>query len=59
MGAQPWVAHSQHDYGRTLLARGSPKDADRAQTLLRAARDAYQSLGMTPWVARVADEPDH
>jgi hypothetical protein len=52
MGARPWVAHSEHDYARTLLARDGPGDRDRAQQLLTGVRQEYQMLGMTPWVAR-------
>jgi hypothetical protein len=25
MGARPWLAHTQHDYARMLLARGRPQ----------------------------------
>jgi DNA-binding SARP family transcriptional activator len=53
MGARPWVAHSQHDHGRALLARGAPGDGNQAQQLLSAARDEYERLSMTPWVTRV------
>jgi tetratricopeptide (TPR) repeat protein len=52
--ARPWVAHSEHNYGRTLLARDGPGDRDRAQQLLTGARQVYQTLGMTQWVARAA-----
>jgi DNA-binding SARP family transcriptional activator len=54
LGARPWVAHSQHDYGRMLLARGAPGGRDRAHQLLSDARQEYERLGMTPWVARAA-----
>src|SRR5262249_46073476 len=36
MGARPWVAHSRHDHGRALLARGAPGDRDLARPLLNA-----------------------
>jgi tetratricopeptide (TPR) repeat protein len=47
MGTRPWVAHTQHDYARMLIRRGNP--GDRARKLLREARDAYETLGMTAW----------
>jgi DNA-binding SARP family transcriptional activator/tetratricopeptide (TPR) repeat protein len=47
MGTRPWVAHTQHDYARMLIRRGDP--GDRAGELLREARDAYETLGMTAW----------
>jgi hypothetical protein len=53
MGARPWVAHTQHDYGTMLLAHGDRADADRAHALLASARGEYEALGMTPWVSRV------
>jgi uncharacterized protein HemY len=54
MGARPWVAHTQHDYARMLLARDAPADRDRAQQLLGAARQEYERSSMTPWITRVA-----
>jgi hypothetical protein len=54
MGGWPWIAHSQHDYGRTLIARDAPGDRDRARQLLSGARQEYERLGMTPWVTRAA-----
>jgi hypothetical protein len=46
MGARPWLAHTQHDYARMLLARGNPEDAARADELLAAAEATYRELGM-------------
>jgi DNA-binding SARP family transcriptional activator len=46
MGARPWLAHSQDDYARTLLARGGPGDAEMAERLLEAALSMYRELGM-------------
>jgi DNA-binding SARP family transcriptional activator len=54
MGALPWVAHTQHDYGRALLARDESGDRKRAQEHLGAAIDTYKRLGMSPWTERVA-----
>ncbi|MBV8220473.1 MAG: hypothetical protein JO325_18565 [Solirubrobacterales bacterium] len=48
MGALPWLAHTQHDYAKTLLARDTRHDRDRAQQLLLAATEQYERLGMTP-----------
>jgi hypothetical protein len=52
MGARPWLAHTQHDYAKMLLARERPGDRGRAQHLLGAATEEYQKLGMTPWLAQ-------
>jgi tetratricopeptide (TPR) repeat protein len=54
MGARPWLAHTQHDYAKMLLACDLPGDRDRAQHLLDAATDQYQKLGMTPWLAQAS-----
>ena len=43
MGARPWVARTQHDYGRMLR----PHDPERARAILGRAADAYRALGMT------------
>ena len=52
MGARPWLAHAQHDYARTLLARNDPGDRDRAQELLHQALATYRELGIEPPAAR-------
>jgi DNA-binding SARP family transcriptional activator/tetratricopeptide (TPR) repeat protein len=46
MGARPWVAHTQHDYARMLLARDLSGDRDKAQLLLAKALATYGELGM-------------
>ena len=46
MGARPWLAHTQHDYGAMLLARGAHGDAPTALALLTQAIDIAQGLGM-------------
>ena len=46
MGARPWLAHTQHDYARTLLARDEPGDRERAQELLHQALATYRELGI-------------
>ena len=56
MGARPWVAHTQRDYARMLIRRGAPDDERRASELLRAARSAYEELGMRPWQLSTAND---
>jgi len=46
MGARPWLAHTQHDYARMLVARGWPGDGERAQALIDQALATYRKLGM-------------
>ena len=48
MGARPWLAHTQHDYARMLLARARTATAHRARELLDEARFTYCELGMDP-----------
>jgi hypothetical protein len=55
MGAQPWLAHTQHDYARMLLARDVRGDRERARHLLIAATEQYERLGMTPWLGRASE----
>ena len=49
MGSRPWVAHTQHDYGRMLIRRGAAGDEARGAELLRAAASGYEEIGMTSW----------
>ena len=46
MGAQPWTAHTQHDYAQMLLARGGSDAAQRAGELLEDALVTARDLGM-------------
>ncbi len=46
MGARPWVAHTQHDHARMLLARDGPGDRDRALELLASCHRTARQLGM-------------
>ena len=46
MGARPWLARTQDDYARTLLARNEPGDRARAEELLAAAQATYRELGI-------------
>jgi tetratricopeptide (TPR) repeat protein len=55
MGAGPWVAHTQEDYGRMLLARGEAGDRKRARELIREALTTYRELGMNSWADKAAE----
>ena len=46
MGALPWLAHTQADYARMLLSRGSAGDRQQAERLLGAAASTFRRLGM-------------
>jgi len=46
MGARPFVARTQHQYGRMLLARDGPGDREKALTFLRHAFGTAKELGM-------------
>jgi len=46
MGAQSFVAHTQYDYARMLLARNQPGDQGKAQEFLVQALTTAQELGM-------------
>ncbi|HEX9105563.1 MAG TPA: LuxR C-terminal-related transcriptional regulator, partial [Longimicrobiales bacterium] len=46
-GAWPWLAHTQHDYARLLLAHNRPGDHERAQALLAEAVATARACGMT------------
>lgn len=52
MSARPWLAHTQEDYARTLLARDHRGDDERARAFLDAALATYRDLGMTGPLAR-------
>jgi DNA-binding SARP family transcriptional activator len=54
MGTPPWVAHTEHDYARALLARGTEADEKKAVELLGAALATAQELGMEPLVGTVS-----
>jgi hypothetical protein len=53
MGARPWVAHTQHDMGRTLLLRDAPGDRERAIELLTTCAENSRILGMIALERRV------
>jgi len=54
MGARPWLAHTQDDYGQLLLHRGHPADRKRARELMGSALATYRELGMKPHADRLA-----
>jgi len=51
IGARPWLAHTQDDYGHMLLWRGEPGDIEKARSLLDHANTAYCELGMSPFAS--------
>jgi DNA-binding NarL/FixJ family response regulator len=46
MGARPWLAHTQHQYGVMLLTRSQPGDGEKAISLLAEAQMTAGELGM-------------
>jgi len=46
MGAWPWLAHTEADYARMLLARGESGDQRRADELRAQAIEIYQRIGV-------------
>jgi tetratricopeptide (TPR) repeat protein len=46
MGARPWLAHTQYDYGCMLVARDHRGDRERAHEFAAAARALSDELGM-------------
>jgi tetratricopeptide (TPR) repeat protein len=46
VNARPWLALTQEDYSRMLVARGEHDDAEKAQDLLDQALATYRELGM-------------
>jgi DNA-binding CsgD family transcriptional regulator len=53
MGARPWLAHTQHDYGAMLLARGRTSDREKARALLDEALTTARELGMRALEERI------
>jgi DNA-binding SARP family transcriptional activator len=54
MGARPWLAYTQYDYGLMLLARSEPGDHERAQELLASAKALSQELAMSALTDKVS-----
>ena len=55
IGARPWLAHTQHDYARMLLARNTPGGRERAQELLDQAHATYLELSMESYAAKTSE----
>jgi len=49
MRARLWVAHTQSDYARMLLAGDEPNDWERGLELGREALATYRELGLDYW----------
>lgn len=52
MGARPWLAHTQHEYARLLVARGTADDRAKGDALLATALTTYRELGMAGALAK-------
>ena len=55
LGARPYLARTEYEYGRALIAQGAHVDSGRARELIASARRAAEELGMTGLV-RLADQ---
>jgi tetratricopeptide (TPR) repeat protein len=53
MGARPWLAHTQYQYARMLLARDQAGDSEKAATLLKEALATARELGMRALEQRI------
>jgi DNA-binding SARP family transcriptional activator/tetratricopeptide (TPR) repeat protein len=53
IGARPWVARTQHEYARMLLARRRPADREKAEDLLADSRATARTLGMNGLEAKL------
>jgi len=49
----PWIAHTEHEHARMLMARGGTEDRARARDLLTSAATTAEALGMTHLSERV------
>jgi DNA-binding NarL/FixJ family response regulator len=54
VGAQTWLAHTQHDYATMLFTRNQPGDAEQAAGLLQDASATARELGMRAPEDRIA-----
>jgi tetratricopeptide (TPR) repeat protein len=45
--ARPWLAHTQYQFGRALLAQADGAGHERARGLIDSARRAAEEMGMT------------
>jgi tetratricopeptide (TPR) repeat protein len=55
MRAPPLVARTRYWYGRMLLERAGPGDADQARIMLRSAMETAEALGMARLAAQAAE----
>jgi tetratricopeptide (TPR) repeat protein len=53
--ARVWVAHTQHDHARLLVARDRPGDRERAAALAAQALATAREVGMKPLEAKVVE----
>ena len=53
--ARIWVAHTQHDYARMLVARDEPGDREKAAALAAQALATAHEVGMKPLEADVLE----
>jgi DNA-binding CsgD family transcriptional regulator/tetratricopeptide (TPR) repeat protein len=53
MGARTWLAHTDYEFGRMLLARGRPEDRARAASLLATAGALAEEIGLAALLARI------
>jgi tetratricopeptide (TPR) repeat protein len=53
--ARIWVAHTQHDYARMLVARDQPGDREKAAALAAQALVTAREVGMKPLEADVLE----
>ncbi len=56
MDARPWLAHTQYQYARMLLARHQSDDPAQATPLLEAALATAQELGMRALAERITQQ---
>jgi hypothetical protein len=54
MGARPWLARTQYDYGRMLLERAAPGDSERAAELISSSHASSHELGMTALAQKIS-----
>ena len=45
LGARPYLARTEYEFGRALLARGRPADVERARALIASARERGGGAG--------------
>jgi len=55
MNAHPWLAHTQYQYARMLLARDQAGDGDKAAALLKEALATARELGMRALEQRITN----